>query len=248
MHRNKIFFKKLSVFILLVLGLNAALNAIYDRWMFFHRLNRNQDRQFEAYSDTLKYLMLGNSHDMVNPTIVGNSFCYVSPRELYLQTYYKFRYILEKNKKKPECILLSIDPVNFSPKAENDIMFDGYWRKYLDYVELAREYQDPYYLLRWFNGNFYAYAGGYQYIFKTLMYFQFDISQIKNGYLPQRDFHNFAKEPNRENLGIERATAYLASYSEKSDLGAVKYYCRILDLCKKYNIRPILLRMPLTDE
>ena len=248
MRTNSIFLKKLAVFILLVLGMNTMLNVLYDRWIFFHRLNRHQDQQFENYSDTLKYLMLGNSHDMINPDIIGNSFCYVSPRELYLQTYYKFRYILEKTNKKPENILLSIDPVNFSPKAETDIMFDGYWRKYLDYKELAHEYHDPSYFLRWLTGNFFSYVGGYQYIFKTLIYIKFDISKIQNGYLPQRNFKNFAKETNRGNLGLERATAYLASYSDNSDLGAVKYYGRILDLCRKYNIRPILLRMPLTDE
>src|ERR1039457_4284301 len=139
MNRNKVFFKKLLIFILLVLGLNALLNIVYNHWMYYFRLARLQDEQFEAHPDSLKYLMLGNSHNRINPAILGNGFCYIMPKEVYTETYYKLKYILEKTNKRPENIVLSIDPVNFSPRAGSELSFDGYWRKYLDYDELARE-------------------------------------------------------------------------------------------------------------
>ena len=123
--RNKLFFKKLLVFIILVIVVNMLLNAVYDHWMYYFRLARIQDEQFDAHSDTLKYLMLGNSHNRINPEILGNGFCYIMPKEIYTQTYYKLKYILEKTNKRPENILLSIDPVNFSPRAENELSFDG---------------------------------------------------------------------------------------------------------------------------
>ena len=113
MTRNKQFFTKFCIFIILILVVNTALNAVYNHWMYYFRLSRNQDAQFEAHSDTLKYLMLGNSHNRVNPEILGNGFCYITPKEVYRQTYYKLSYILENTRKKPENILLSIDPVNF---------------------------------------------------------------------------------------------------------------------------------------
>jgi hypothetical protein len=170
------------------------------------------------------------------------------PKEIYTQTYYKLKYILEKTTKKPENILLSIDPVNFSPRAESELSFDGYWRKYLDYTELARDYHDPGYLMNWLSGNFFSYAGNYRYVFMSLQFFNADLHEIKNGYIPARDYRNFAKEPDRESLGFEIATAYLASYSKKSKLGETKYYCKILALCRQYKIHLILLRMPMTDE
>lgn len=248
MNRNKLFFKKLCVFILLVLALNTLMNAVYDHWMYYFRLARNQDEQFAAYSDTLKYLMLGNSHNRVNPEILGNGFCYITPKEVYKQTYYKLKYILEKTGKKPENILLSIDPVNFSPRAENDLTFDGYWRKYLDYTELAREYRDPGYLMNWFTGTFFSYVGNYKFVYMSVLFFNADMHQIRHGYFPPRNYKNFAKEPNREALGYEVANAYLASYTKKSSLGESRYYCKILDLCRQYDIHLVLLRMPLTDE
>jgi len=248
MNRNKLFFTKLSVFILLILVLNMVPNALYDRWMYYFRLARNQDAQFKSCPDTLKYLMLGNSHNRVNPEILGNGFCYITPKEIYKQTYYKLKYILENTDKRPANILLSIDPVNFSPKAENDLSFDGYWRKYLNYIELAHENRDPGYLLNWVAGNFFSYVGNYKYVYMSVIFFNTDLSLIKHGYFPARKYKNFAEETDREALGYFVATAYLSSYEKKSDLGASTYYLKILSLCKQHNIHLILLRMPMTDE
>ena len=248
MIRNKLFFQRLGIFIILVVAVNMLLNATYDRTMYYFRLARNQDKQFESYSDTLKYLMLGNSHNRVNPEVLGKGFCYITPKEVYSQTYYKLRYILEKTNKKPENVLLSIDPVNFSPRAQNDLTFGGYWRKYLNYAELAREYHDPVYLLNWVTANFFSYVGSYKYVYLSLMFRKADLGLIKNGYIPARNYKNIAKEPNREALGFEIATTYLSSYSKKSNLGETKYFCKILALCKQYKIHLILLRMPMTDE
>ena len=248
MTRNRVFFLKLFVFILMVLALNECLNIAYNHWMYYFRLARNQDEQFKSCQDTLKYLMLGNSHNRVDPAILGNGFCYITPKETYMQTFYKLKYILEKTNKRPANILLSIDPVNFSPKAGTELTFDGYWRKYLNYYELARENHQPDYLMNWVTGNFFSYVGNYKYAFMSLIFFNFDLHQIKNGYIPARNYKNFSKEPNRDALGYETATAYLASYSKNSTLGDTKYYLKIIDLCHPYKIRLILLRMPMTDE
>lgn len=248
MTRNKQFFNKFFIFIILVLLVNLALNALYNHWMYYFRLSRTQDAQFEAHSDTLKYLMLGNSHDRINPAILGNGFSYMTPKESYIQTYYKLKYILEKTNKKPENIFLSIDPVNFSPRAEKDVSFDGYWRKYLNYYELAIKNHDPGYLLNWFTGNFCSYVGNYKYAYMSLLFINVDLHKIKNGYIQARNYKNFAKEPDREALGFELANVYLASYSKTSVIGESKYYCKILALCKQYKIHLLLLRMPMTDE
>jgi hypothetical protein len=248
MNRRAIFFKKLVVFVLLIIGLNAVLNFAYNHWMYYFRLSRIQDEQFAACPDTLKYLMLGNSHNRIDPSILGNGFSYIMPKEVYSQTYYKLKFILEKTKKRPENLLLSIDPVNFSPRAESELSFDGYWRKYLDYFEMARESNDAGYLMNWLMGNIFSYAGNYRYILMSFQFFRTDLTMIKNGYIPARNYRNFAKEPDREALGFGIATVYLSSYAGKSTLGETKYYLKILDLCRQYKIHLILLRMPMTDE
>ena len=129
MNRNKLYFKKLIVFLLLAAGLSFLFNAVYNHWMYYFRLARLQDKQFEAYTGPLEYLMLGNSHNRINPEIMGNGFCYIMPKEVYAQTYYKLKFILEKTGKRPDNIFLSIDPVNFSPKAGTELTFEGYWTK-----------------------------------------------------------------------------------------------------------------------
>lgn len=248
MSRNKIFFTKLVVFIVLALAVNLVLNKVYDHWMYYFRLGRTQDKQFVAYSDTLKYLLLGNSHNRVDPEVLGKGFCYILPRETYLQTYYKLRFILEKTGKKPENILLSIDPVNFSPRAETDLAFDGYWKKFLNYPELAYEFRSPSYLTNWVTGNFFSYVGNYKFIYMSVMFRNVDLDKIKNGYFPARNYKNFAREPNRDALGFEISTAYLSSYRNISVLSEGRYYRKILELCRQHDIHLILLRMPMTDE
>jgi hypothetical protein len=248
MKRNSAFFKKLVVFFLLVIAVNLVLNAVYNRWMYYFRLARLQDEQFAEHRGSLKYLMLGNSHDRVNPEILGNGFCYITPKEVYSQTYYKLKYILEKTGKRPESVFLSIDPVNFSPRAVSEIAFDGYWKRYIDYPELARESHDPGYITNWVMGSCFSYAGNYRYAFMSLQFARADLSRIKNGYIPARDYRNFAKEKNRNALGFEIATAYLSSYAGRSVLGDSRYYLKILELCRQYKIHLILLRMPLSDE
>ncbi|MEI6899853.1 MAG: hypothetical protein WCL00_08245 [Bacteroidota bacterium] len=248
MERNRQFFKKLGIFLFLVIVVNLILNAVYDHWMYYFRLSRIQDEQFESHSDSIQYLMMGNSHNRLNPEILGNGFCYIMPKEIYAQTYYKLKYILERTNKRPKTVFLSIDPVNFSPKAETEFSFDGYWRKYLDYFTLARESNDPGFLLNWLAGNYFSYVGNYRYVLMSVQFLRADLSKIRNGYIPARDYRNFAKERDREALGFEIATVYLSSYAGKSLIGDAKYYIRILDLCHKYNIHLGLLRMPLTDE
>ena len=247
MSRNKLFFIKLFVFLLLAAAVNLLLNAAYNHWMYYFRLARNQDKQFAVNTDTVKYLMLGNSHNRVNPEILGHGFCYILPKEVYAQTYYKLKYILEKTGKKPENVFLSIDPVNFSPRAGIELPFEGYWIKYLDYFELAREYKDPGYLLFWVTGRFFSYVGNYKYAYMSVLFSRVDLGRIRNGYIPARDYNNFAKEPNRETLGYEIATAYLSSY-KSPQLGDTRYYVKLLDLCRQYHIRLLLLRMPMSDE
>lgn len=248
MNQNQRFFLKLFLFLILVLMINLGLNAIYDRWMYYFRLARNQDEQFQQLSDSLKYLMLGNSHNRISPEILGDGFCYITPKESYQQTYYKLKYILEQTDKCPENILLSIDPVNFSPKAENDRSFDGYWRRYLDYEEIAREQRDATYLLNKVRGTYFSYVGNYKYVYMSVLFFNTDLKKIKRGYFPARNYKNFAKEPKREALGYFVATTYLAGFGKSAQLGTTDYYRRILELCNRYNIHLVLLRMPLTDE
>jgi len=248
MNPNKLFFIKLFVFLLLAAGLNLLFNAAYNHWMYYFRLARTQDKQFAAYTGPLEYLMLGNSHNRINPEMMGNGFCYIMPKEVYAETYYKLKYILEKTGKKPENIFLSIDPVNFSPKAGTELPFEGYWTKYLDYAELAREYKDLAYYQHWLTGTFFSYVGNYKYAYMSVQFFNADLGKIRNGYIPARDYMNFAKEPNRETLAYGIATAYLSSYSRTSQMGDTRYYLKILDLCRQYNIRLLLLRMPMSNE
>ncbi|MCX6247533.1 MAG: hypothetical protein NTW10_07355 [Bacteroidetes bacterium] len=245
---NKQFFKRSLVFILLAVAINTLLNFGYNRGMFYFRQCRVQDEQFRNYPDTLKYLMLGNSHNRIDPALLGNGFSYIMPKEVYTQTYYKLKYILEKTNKKPEYIFLSIDPVNFSPRVEKEMAFDGYWRKFVNYFELLRERNDPGYFRNWLDGYFFSYAGNYRYMLMSVVFRKTDLGLIKNGYIPARNYRNFSKEPDRESLGFKIATVYLSSYGGISTLEDTRSYQKILTLCRQHKIHLILLRMPFTDE
>ena len=69
---------------------------------------------------------------------------------------------------------------------------------------------------------------------------------MKNGYRPRAITGTLQKNLTGC-LGLEGATAYLSAMAQARQ-GPETYFRKILSLCRDYNITPVLVRMPLTDE
>lgn len=218
--------------------------------MLFNRLNNLQDKEFENYNDTLKYLMMGNSYNCINPKILNNSFNYSSPNENYIQTYYKLKSIIEKSNKILEYVILPFDITYFCPFAAKRFKFDSYWVKYLNYLEIGKIKNDKYFKYKWITGKFFSYAGNYKDIQLTILY-HFKVNENENdivyGYRAPRNFKNFSEETNKMQLAQNKVDLYFTEYKH-TDKSLRIYFKKILDICIKNNIKVILIKMPITKE
>ena len=77
---------KILLAVVLVLLLNFVLHHLYHRFMIINRVNEHQDEQFEELDSLTGCLLIGNSHNPLNPNIMDNSFNYDSPHGLFPQT------------------------------------------------------------------------------------------------------------------------------------------------------------------
>ncbi len=245
---KKNFIIRIVLFLLTLIVANTVLDQLYKKFVVHNLLNNTKDEQFNAYTGTLKYLSLGNSHNCVNTYILGNSFNYGSPGENYIQSYYKLKSILEKSDKKPENVILFADISSFGPKTANRLEYNSYWIKYIDYFELAKIKRNRDILSKWLEGKFFSFAGNYKDIQLTFIYaIKIGKLELHNGYRPHRDFKNFAREQNRTKQARAKVNIYL-SKQDYLDKDIKFYFERILQLCQDHGINVILIRIPVTRE
>lgn len=205
-----------------------------------------QDKQIENYSDSLKYLLMGSSHNTINPEIVPLSFNYATPNENFIKNYYKLKDLIERRKIIPEYLIMNMELPLFSPFASERFKYDSYWIRYVDYFEVAKIKNDNDYIYMWFEGNFFSYVGKIREILMTIYYWNFPERIIK-GYRQPVDSKNFANKIKRTEFARQRAELYLSGFDEL-DENMVMYFNRIMDLCREYNIKVIFLKMPVTEE
>ncbi len=237
---------KLIIFLLLLLAVNSLFNAIYTKKMVMNRFFNTQDEQIKNYQGTLKYLMIGSSHNCVNPQILGNSFNYATPNENYIKNYYKLKSLLETKNIHPEYIILNDELPLFSPFASTRFKYDSYWVKHVDYFELARKKNDNDYIYKWFEGNYFSYVGKFKEILMSL-YLLSDTNKVVNGYKQPPDLKNFADRKKSMEIARSRARLYLSDYMHLNK-EMITYFNKIMALCRENGIKVVLLSMPVSNE
>jgi len=239
---------RLLLFAVLLVVVNFALDRAFKAFSIHGLLNNMMDKQFSEYDGTLTYLTLGNSHNCINTHILENSFNYGSPSESLIQSYYKLKYILEKSGRKPEYLLLQADISSFGPKSASRFEYNFYWKKYIDYIELARiksEWDIP---GKWLEGKFFSYAGNYKDIQLSILYrIKMNNLEMYRGFRPHRDFRNFADEADRQKVAWSKANLILSKESY-FDPAIKVYFGKIMQLCQAHDIKVVLLRIPMSEE
>jgi hypothetical protein len=239
---------RLLIIAILMIAVNYALDRAFKTFSVHNILNTMMDKQFAEYDDTLTYLAMGNSHNCVNTRILENSFNYGSPSESIIQSYYKLKYILEKSGKKPEYLLLQADLSSFGPKSSERYEYNFYWKKYIDYIELAKTKKDKDILLKWMEGKFFSYVGNYKDVQLSIVYrIKMKNIEMYRGYRPHRDYRNFADEPDRRKVAWEKANLFLTKEEYFSPLVRI-YFEKLLQLCQDHAVKVIILHIPESKE
>lgn len=133
------FLIRLAIFIVVYLVIiNPFLGYYFDRIIMKNSLVRQAQGQFETL-DSLDILILGDSHSQlaVNPILIPQAFNFSSNGESYLQTYYKAAAILGSNELGVEVLIVPLDLHSFSSFRTEKVDDDLYWRRYIDFIDLA---------------------------------------------------------------------------------------------------------------
>jgi hypothetical protein len=227
---------------------NFALDRAFKAFSIHGLLNNTMDKQYAEYDGTLTYLTLGNSHNCINTHILENSFNYGSPSESLIQSYYKLKYIIENTGRKPEILILQADISSFGPKSASRFEYNFYWKKYIDYIELARIKNDWDIPGKWMEGKFFSYAGNYKDIQLSILYrIKMNDLEMYRGFRPHRDFRNFADEADRQKAAWSKANLIL-SKEGYFDPAIKVYFEKIMQLCQVHDIKVLLLRIPMSKE
>jgi hypothetical protein len=239
---------RLLLFAALLVAVNYALDRAFKAFSIHGLLNNMMDKQFAEYEGTLTYLTMGNSHNCINTRILENSFNYGSPSESFIQSYYKLKYILEESGRKPEYLILQADISSFGPKISDRFEYNFYWKKYIDYIELAKikkEWDIP---GKWLEGKFFSYAGNYKDIQLSILYrIKMNDLEMYRGFRPHRDFRNFANEADRQKVAWSKADLIL-SKEGYFDPAIKVYFEKIMQLCQAHDVKVLLLRIPMSKE
>lgn len=237
---NKRLLLRLTFFILLFFTVNLLVDQVYK-----HIINYNsyqKDRQFREFSGTVEFLFVGDSYIQsgVNTKIIGNCFNYSAPLETYVQSYFRFKAVLYRFKKKPAVIVIPFSPASFSSNyTDNMQMNDSYWIRYVNYFELAAVKKDTRLLKRWIIGSFFSYAGNYTLFYKNLV----KKSAIRLGYVSMTA--DYSLDEQAKEHAINRAGIYFSGKSYYDSIQSM-YFEKILQLAKINGVKIVLLKTPVS--
>jgi hypothetical protein len=237
---------KFFIFFILLLTVNFFLDNLYKSTITAASIEGRKDNQFDNYNDTLKYLLLGDSHiqNAIDPRILKNSFNYSSANENYIQTYYKLKTIVKKKNKTPECIVLPIDISSFSGFRSDRFKYDAYWIRFMDYFELKKEKNNWDFISKWLSGSFFSYAGNYETIFRYILVSRNTLGELHFGYKAR--YEKLSEKNDKFEFSERRAKLYLDS-TNYFDRDLSLYFQNILSFCNSNNIEVILIRLPIDE-
>lgn len=230
----------LFIFAVIVWGLNIA----YHKQILSKYILARTDRSFAQYRDDMKVLFLGDSHAQhgLSTLEIPHAFNFSSQAEHYILNYYKLASVLAESADRPRVVVLPIDLHSFATRTlETHYFRDAwYWRKYVDYVEVARELGDASLAGRMIAAVFPFLGNG------TDFFHPVDLNELTSavrGFVQNPD--DFSRSENREKIARDRAENQL-SRTRLFDDHLVGYFKRTLALAAEHGLDVVLVRMPVT--
>ena len=241
----------LVVFLIIIILLNQCYILKIEKNKRIYRVEAEwQEYKKMLPNSTLDYAFFGDSHivDALNPIYINNSFNFGSAGEDYIETYYKIRKIIEKDRIRINNFILQIDRHTLSNKLRtNNRLFMNlmYYSQFIPLNQIAElKEKDRFSLLLEINLPI---AGkGIEIIdfFKSPP----DLTPITLGWNNRTEDFSLGE---KENYTLTRIRDHfidndlvLDSINEKS----LEYFCKILEIAKENNIKIILIKYPVSKE
>ncbi|MBW2973166.1 hypothetical protein KY346_02105 [Candidatus Woesearchaeota archaeon] len=237
------FIKKMILFCILLTISFALLNWIYCATILPKSSLEKTNTQFKNSLENIDIIFMGASHTKtaINPLIINKSFNFGANAENYILTYYKFRTILNSYTSNIQTVVLPLDLHVFSPYLTTRFENDWYWRKYIDFKELAN-FTNESIFKKEIKSIFPLLDSGSDLI-ELLM--RRKTSKIVKGHI--LSLERFSNAQNRTQLAANTAKRHL-EYSQIIKQDAFLYFKKIIELANRREVTVILIKYPVTKE
>lgn len=211
-----------------------------DLWKKEVKLNR------KIINPNAKILILGDSHTTngIDPKVLNKAINFSDYGESYIQDYYKLKYALNKNNS-IKTVILPVDLHSLNNHRNNDILFIGYWDKYIDFIKLGKFRRKfiQYMIYKYIDIDLFDFRGEYFSLLKAL---KKKGSNRRHSYINQfkgvtdKYFHH-----NRDKKGERRALHHFLG-NMWIDNEMISFFKKILDLCLERKLSLVLIKMPVS--
>lgn len=228
-------------------GIFLIPQYFYREYISANSVHILAERGYWAHGYKSNSLILGNSHLM--PLFQDQStpgvYNYSIPSLNYIQTYYLLNHLIKKPHEF-DTILLPLGFESFARTVDGTGAYSFFWGKYLNYFELSFDAKGDFkpMIADFIQGRFFSYVGRYDQIFHFLK--GQDIYKLEHQ--KQLDTSLFFGEfdSSKREMMLENRYGKLLRNQSLVMPEAVSYFYKLMDLCKKNNIRIIFIRMPIT--
>lgn len=241
MKKDKIKIIKKSILFIIIMSLIIInINCLYLKTI------ENQKQVYKSQNEYLKlnnikYVFFGDSHtrNSINPKFINNTFNFGTGDEDYVETYYKFKKIIEENKN-IKITFFEIDPHTFSDKLRNNNKLFAqtrYWSQYLSLKEI-KEFNKKSYSTLYIEKYLPVIGNGKDFL---------NILIVKPTPLI-KGWTNSTKTYDRSTLLAQRRYDILFNKNPKIDDLSFEYFLKTIKLANDNNISVVLIKYPLSKE
>ncbi|USN45038.1 MAG: hypothetical protein H6502_03170 [Candidatus Woesearchaeota archaeon] len=238
------FMRTTLIFILFVIVLLALFNAAYSWYVIPQKNIFKSEVQFAATSEqNISILFFGDSHvaRSVNPEFIPGSFNYAVPSEIYEQTFFKVRNVLEEGTT-ASIFVFPIDLHDFSMYRSAPYVDAWYWKTKMSYAELARVSNNSLLGVA-VKANFPFFGNGLE---AWQLLANPERTPVLQGW--QANDADFSQKSNRDAIGLARAQKHFPAYPEIFNERLVKGFISTLELAKAHNKTIVFVAYPVSAE
>lgn len=238
MRRSVLF---LVMFLILFFLLNQFyINNVEDKKFIYQTELEWQDYLKTLPNGTLEYAFFGDSHTVyaANPEYIPNSFNFARGSEVYAETYFRVRKMLEEDDVKINNFVLEVDMITFANKDRTykNLFYElRYFSRFMSYEELSDlrgESRMETYIMSKVPS-----LGGGKYLLKYFLGVQ-GLTPSQNGWVNLTGNFALIEDPQRD---VYDQIHFDLSSINHENLG---YFLKIIELAEENDIAIILMKYP----
>ena len=255
------------IFLVILIFICWSLSLYYENVVMSGSVLSRQERAYRSLmgEGEIKYLFLGDSHTIngIIPALIDpqkRSFNYGVTGESIVETYYKLKHILKKERRAIDTVVLPADLHTYSSVRFTTNSFHSayYWHRYIDYVELGLYKNDLLaFLNKYIEGALFPYIGKGQDFADYFSRWRLKGGSLSDlltgddsvsedlGYEESRLEHVRGREMHKS--AIIRSNIYFKD-KDPMERGNVDYFLKIIDLCVEEGVNVAVVSMPVTQE